>query len=138
MRNIVSNKSLNTDLASLLLRLTFGGLFVRFGYMKLTSFQDLLPIFPDPIGVGSTLSLMLVIFSELLCGFLVTIGLVTRLAIIPIFITMTVVVFVIHRLAPFDEKVLPLLLWLLCPVVFILGGGKFSADRNLFKSYNRR
>ena len=134
MRNIFSHKSLNTDLASFLLRLIFGGLFVRFGYMKITSFQDLLPIFPDPIGIGSTLSLMLVIFSEFFCGFLVTIGLMTRLAIIPIFITMTVVVFIIHKQAPFDEKTLPLLLWLLCLVIFILGAGNLSVDKKLFKS----
>lgn len=41
MRNqILSYQSLNTDLSSLLLRLTLGGLFIRHGYLKLISFNE--------------------------------------------------------------------------------------------------
>ena len=136
--NPFSYQPLSTDLAALLLRLSFGGLFIRLGYMKLVSFNEILPMFGDPIGIGGKLSLILVIFAELFCGILVTIGLLTRYAVIPIFITMTVVFFLVHANDPFDAKSLPFLFWLLSIVIFVLGSGKFSFDRLLFKQRRRR
>lgn len=138
VRRILSYQSLNTDLASLFLRLSFGVLFIRFGYLKLVSFNEIISIFPDPIQIGSKLSLILVIFAEFFCGFLVTIGLFTRLAVIPIFITMSVVFFIVHSKQPFDEKALPFVFWLLSMVIFLLGGGKFSLDRICFKQKLQR
>lgn len=131
MRYLFSTQSWNTDLAVLLLRLSFGSLFVWFGYSKFASYDDMLPMFGDIIGIGSKLSLNLVIFAELFCGILVTIGFMTRLAVIPIFITMTVAYFIAHAQDPFQNKILPLLFWLLCFVIFILGSGKYSFDRFL-------
>ena len=139
MRNpILSYQSLNTDLASLLLRLTLGGLFILHGYPKLISFHDILPMFPNPIGIGAKLSLILVIFAEFFCGFLVAIGFLTRLTVIPIFITMTVVFFIVHTNDPFNAKTLPFVYWLLTMVVFVSGSGKFSMDRLLWKNRRRR
>lgn len=137
-RNTFSYQPLNTNLAALLLRLSFGGLFIRLGYMKLVSFNEILPMFGDPIGIGVKLSLILVIFAELFCGFLVAVGLLTRFAVIPIFITMTVVFFIVHAKDPFDAKSLPFLFWLLSIVIFILGSGKFSFDRLFLKQQRRR
>ena len=138
MTNSIFNyQSLNTDLASLLLRLIFGGLFMRYGYMKLASFNDILPMFGDPIGIGTKLSLILVIFAELICGFLVAIGFLTRLTVIPIFITMTVVFFIVHAKDAFDAKTLPLVYWMLSIVIFVLGSGRFSVDRLLFNKKRR-
>lgn len=131
MRKLLITVPLNTDLAILLLRLSFGGLFIYFGYTKLANYDQILPIFGDVIGIGSTLSLNLVIFAELFCGILVTIGLFTRLSVIPIFITMSVAYFIAHANDPFQNKILPLLFWFLCFVIFILGSGKYSADRLL-------
>lgn len=130
MKNkILSYHSLNTDIASLLLRLIFGGLFIFHGYTKLISFDEILPIFKDVIGIGSKLSLILVIFAELFCGILVTIGFFTRITVIPIFITMTVAFFGAHAKDTFIMKELPFLFWLLSFVVFVSGSGKFSIDR---------
>jgi putative oxidoreductase len=67
------------------------------------------------------------------CGFLVLIGFLTRLSVIPIFITMVVAFFVAHAKDPFDAKTLPLVFMLLSIVIFILGSGRFSVDRFLFK-----
>jgi putative oxidoreductase len=55
-------------------------------------------------------------------------GLFTRLAVIPIFIAMTVAFFVAHKNDAFFQKELPFVYWLLCMVVFILGSGRYSAD----------
>jgi len=130
MKNkLLSYQSLNTDMASLLLRLLFGGLFVYHGYTKLEAYEQILPNFKDLIGIGSKLSFNLVIFAELICGFLVTIGLVTRLAVIPIFIAMVVAYFIALGDAAFTVKELALVFLALSFVIFILGSGKYSVDR---------
>jgi putative oxidoreductase len=134
MKNkLFSYHSLHTDLASLLLRLLFGGLFVRYGYMKITSYNEILPMFGDIIGIGSKLSFNLVIFAELVCGFLVLIGFLTRLSIIPIFIAMVVAFLVAHANDPFDKKAIAFVFMLLSIVIFILGSGRFSVDGLIFK-----
>ena len=130
---ILSSRSLNSDLATLLLRLIFGGLFVRYGYMKFANYDQILPMFGDIIGIGAKLSFNLVIFAELVCGFLVLIGLLTRLSVIPIFITMIVAYFVAHAKDPFDVKQVAFIFLLLSIVIFISGSGKYSVDRLIFK-----
>ena len=127
-------ESLNTDLASLFLRLIYGSLFVHYGYTKFISYDEILPQFPDIIGIGSKFSFILVIFAELICGFLVTIGYLTRLAIIPIFITMIVAYFLAHANDEFQAKTLPFVFLLLSFVIFILGSGKYSIDKVTWKA----
>ena len=132
MTRIFSYCSLNTDVATLLLRLIFGGFFIRYGYTKLMAYEQILPMFGDVIGIGTRLSFNLVIFAELVCGILVAIGLVTRLSVIPIFITMVVAYFVAHTKDTFDTKALAFVFMLLAVVVFISGSGQFSVDKLLF------
>ena len=133
MNKIFGYNPLNTDLAALLLRLILGGLFVRYGYNKVLAYDEILPMFGDIIGIGAKLSFNLVIFAELFCGLLVLIGFFTRLAVIPIFITMVVVFFVAHAKDAFDMKALPFVYLLLSIVIFILGSGKYSVDRIIIK-----
>ena len=134
MKNKILNyQSLNTDVASLLLRLLFGGLFVYYGYLKIESYNQILPMFGDIIGIGSKLSFHLLIFAELICGFLILIGFMTRLAAIPIFIAMAVAYFIAHEKDPFQVKQIAFVYLLLSIVVFILGSGKYSIDKLLSK-----
>ncbi len=130
---ILGTHPLDTDLAALLLRLIVGGLFVYYGWLKLASYDQILPMFGDIIGIGPKLSFNLVIFAELFCGFFVLIGFVTRLSIIPIFITMAVAYFIAHAKDPFTAKQISLLYLLLCLPLFVLGSGKYSVDKLLFK-----
>ena len=130
---ILGYQSLNTDFASLLLRLIFGGLFIYHGYTKLIAFDDILKIWQSVIGLSPKLELCLVIFAEFFCGILVTLGLFTRLAVIPIFITMIVVFFVAQKKDAFPVKELSFTFLLLSIVIYVLGSGKFSLDRLIFK-----
>ncbi|WP_417352212.1 DoxX family protein [Flavobacterium alkalisoli] len=132
MKDLIKVQSLNTDLATLLLRLIFGGMFVYYGFMKAAHYETIAPMFQDIIGIGAKLSFNLVIFAELVCGFLVLIGLLTRFAIIPVFITMIVAYFIAHANDSFDVKAIAFVYMLLCLVIFILGSGKYSADAVLF------
>ena len=132
IKKILSYQLLTPHLATLLLRIIFGGLFVRYGYNKLANYEQILPMFTDIIGIGAKLSFNLVIFAELVCGFLVLIGFLTRLSVIPIFITMLVAYFIAHAKDPFDAKAIAFIFLVLSIVVFILGSGKYSVDKLLF------
>jgi len=134
MKNrILSPQPLHTDLGILMLRLFFGGMFIYFGYNKLKNYDAILPNFGDIIGIGSGLSFHLVIFAEFFCGIFVAVGLLTRLSVIPIFITMIVAYFIAHAADPFQQKMPAFIFLVLSLVIFVLGSGRFSADRLIFR-----
>lgn len=132
MKRLTSPLSLNTDLASLVLRLIFGGMFIYHGYPKLIGYDQMVEMFGDPIGIGSELSVILVIFAEFFCGIFILLGLLTRFAVVPIFITMLVAFFIAHSKDEFTVKMLPFVYLFLCVVIFILGSGRYSLDATLF------
>jgi putative oxidoreductase len=84
--------------------------------------------FSNPIGLGSIPSLLLTIFAEVICSILVGLGIGTRLATIPLIITMVVVLFVVHASQPLSEHYNALLFLLGYLVLLITGSGKFSLD----------
>ena len=135
-KKFFGSSSLNTDLATLILRLLFGSLFMYFGYLKIKGYDMYMPMFKDYIGIGAKLSYNLVIATELLGGFLILIGLLTRLAIIPVTFSMCIVYFVAHASDNFIAKTGELVYLVLCPVIFLLGSGRFSVDALM--PWNRR
>lgn len=136
MKKLLSPLSMGTDMATLLLRIFFGGMFVYFGYGKIEMYDAILPNFGDIIGIGAELSFHLVIFAEFFCGLLVLLGLVTRFSVVPIFITMIVAYFVAHGNDAFNDKMPAFIFMVLCIPVFILGSGKYSIDYFIFKPKN--
>jgi putative oxidoreductase len=129
MKNSILNiQPLSTDLAALLLRLIFGGLFIYHGWGKLSNYETTLSMFTDIIGIGIKPTVILVIFAEFFCGIFVLLGFFTRLSVIPIFITMFVAYFIAHSKDPFQMKELALVYMLLSIVIFILGSGRYSLD----------
>ncbi len=134
MKNpLTSTHTLSADLAALFLRLIVGGLFIYHGYGKLLAFSQMYPTFPDLIGIGGKLSYILVIFAEFFCGIFVALGFLTRFSIIPIFITMIVAYFIAHKTDTFQVKELAFVFLALSVVVFVLGSGKISLDKMIFK-----
>ena len=63
-----------TSAMLLIARIVFGILLMNHGIQKWTNFQELSAVFPDPLGVGSPLSLGLAIFGELACSMAFIIG----------------------------------------------------------------
>ncbi len=135
MKNkIFSLRPLDSDVAALLLRLLFGGLFIWHGWVKIDMYNTYQPMMKDIIGIGSKLSYNLVIFAEFFCAILVTLGFLTRLAVIPIGFTMGVAYFIAHAKDSFQIKELAFLFLGLSIIIFILGSGKYSIDNLLFKN----
>lgn len=119
--------------ALLLLRLFAGLLMVSHGLEKLQNFDTYSQGFPDPIGLGSELSLMLVIAAELFASIFVIIGFLTRLSLIPLIFSMSVALFVVHSGDPLHVKELAILYLLIYIVLFLTGPGKMSIDRLIFR-----
>ena len=122
----------NTDLGLLLMRIVFGG-FMMFGHGlgKLSGFAERMDSFPDPLGVGSTMSLALAVGAEFFAAFLVILGLATRAALVPLVITMVVAGFIIHGADPFQKQELALIYLAAYIVLFLTGPGKYSVDNKL-------
>ncbi|KAF2519653.1 DoxX family protein [Flavobacterium salilacus subsp. salilacus] len=118
------------DFTILLLRITVGCFMITHGLQKLDMLMESGPVkFVDPLGVGAQASLILTVFAELICSFLILMGFATRLAAIPLIITMFIAVFVIHSEDNFSNKELPGLYLAIYVLLLIIGSGRFSVDR---------
>lgn len=117
------------DLACLITRLTFGGtMLLAHGMPKLLTFSEKMNVFPDPLGVGNSLSLGLTIFSEVLCAALLMLGVFTRFTAIPLMITMLVAFLLVHGNDPFKIKEMSFLYFFGYLICALLGSGRFSLD----------
>lgn len=132
--------ALLNDIGLLMTRILFGGL-MAFGHglPKLQGYANMSGGFPDPLGLGSVNSLNGAIFSELVCGILILIGLGTRFAAIPAAFAMFIAAFVIHAQGPFflpgDGAKEPAFMYLAGYLILIVtGSGKFSVDALIAKA----
>ena len=115
--------------ALLILRLASGMMMIPHGWNKLSSFNTIVTDFPDPLQVGNTASLGLVVFAEFFCAILLILGLGTRFVSVPLVILMVVITFVIHAGDPFSDKELPMLYLAVYTSILIFGAGNYSLDR---------
>ncbi len=127
-----TNHSSATSFALLLLRIGIAVLMLTHGLPKLDKFAEEPVQFLDFLGLGATLSLALAVFAEVICSILVLIGFATRLAVIPLAITMTIAITQVHADDPFAKKELPFHYLLVYIFLFIIGSGKFSLDGLIF------
>ena len=117
------------DLGLLVLRVTFSVFLLLHGIEKIEVLLDSGGKFPDPIGLGSTLSLILVLLAEVVCTILIIIGFKVRWASIPPIIMMLVAVFVVHKGAPIMERELAVLYLLAFSSIGVLGAGNYGIDK---------
>lgn len=115
----------------LILRIGVSGLMLTHGYPKLMKVLDGDMQFGDPFGIGAGISLVLAAFAEGICSVLIILGLGTRLATIPIIITMATAAFLVHANDPFSKQELPLLYLLVYITLLITGGGRYSIDQKI-------
>ncbi|MCI6550417.1 MAG: DoxX family protein [Prevotella sp.] len=122
-------KDQNSKVATLLLaaRVIFALLLASHGLQKLQGFESLSATFPDPLGIGSQLSLSMAIFGELVCSTAVIFGFLTRLAVIPMAFTMTVAFFITHG-GSLAEGELAFAYLVVFVLLFFAGPGKYSID----------
>ena len=124
----------------LILRIGIASFMIVHGYQKLGMLTAGGEIqFGDPIGVGDAASLYLAVFAEFFCSIFLLVGFATRLATIPLIITMVVAVFIVHAPDGFDKKELGLHYLLGYVFLLVSGAGKYSVDHLISKSlYSRK
>ena len=124
-----TNQDRNTSIGLLILRVGVAALlFFPHGWPKLANFAASSQTFADPIGLGSTTSLSLVVFAEVVCAVLVGFGFLTRLACVPIIIFMLVAVFLQLAADPFSKKELAIVYGIASVALFCAGPGRYSFD----------
>lgn len=136
IKNLLKNPTYgkNIDLSLLLLRIAAGGFMLTHGYGKMEKLFSGAFEFADPIGVGVELSLGLTVFAEVLCASFILLGILPRLASIPLIITMLVAVFIVHAEDGFKKQELGLFFLISYIIILILGAGKFSVQSLFSKS----
>lgn len=126
------------DVGLLLLRVTTGCFMLTHGLPKLAQLVgDETIQFADPFGFGQATSLAFTVFAEVVCAFLIIIGLLTRLAAVPLALVMAVAFFYIHQEDAFGDKELAGLYLMLSVLLIITGSGRFSIDYLISKRRNK-
>lgn len=102
------------------------------GLGKVAKFALLSQHFPDPLGLGSFLSLSLAISAEVGAACLIVLGFLTRLATLPLGFTMFVAGILVHGVDPLSKKELALLYLFIYLSLALTGPGQFSLDQLFF------
>lgn len=116
------------NFALLILRLVMGLLMIPHGYDKLVQFAEKKEKFMNFLGIGSTLTLVLVIFAEFFCTCLIALGLLTRIAALILVILTGVIVFQVHHADFFGEASTGLLFLGGYATILLVGPGRYSGD----------
>ena len=115
------------SLLILALRIFFGVLFFVHGLDKMINFSTLSETFPSVLGFGSYMSLMLSVFCEFCCSLFLIAGLLERIILLPMIISMGVAFFVIHD-SMMPEGELSLIHLVIFIILFVTGPGRYSLD----------
>lgn len=124
----------SADVGLLILRVWFGlSMLILHGWGKLTGFQAMTQKFADPLNLGTTPTLVLAIFCEVVCSALIVLGLFTRAAAVVGIITMGVAFWIVHqhKLSGPGSGEMAFLYLATYVVLFVAGAGKYSVDANI-------
>lgn len=120
------------DFGLLVLRVTFGAALIgAHGWGKLVGFAERAGKFPDPLGVGSEVSLGLTVFAEVFCALALILGIAARPAAAVLTVLFFVAFFVIHGGDPFGEKEKAFLYLAASVVLLLTGPGRYSLGKLL-------
>ena len=110
----------------LVLRVSIGSMMLfSHGLSKLLNFSTMAPQFPNPFGFGSGFSLGLAVFAEVFASIALIFGFLTRLATLPLIITMLTAAFLILAGEPFGRRELPIMYLIAFVTILLSGPGKY-------------
>jgi putative oxidoreductase len=111
-----------------LLRISVSLMMLSHGIPKALEYETLIHEFPDPLNVGTEVSVQLILFAEIGCSLLLLFGLLGRFASVTLFIAMMIAAFVHHFADPWSARELPLLYASIFAALTFTGPGSPSFD----------
>jgi putative oxidoreductase len=120
------------NIALLAVRIVFGLIMIHHGWQKLSHFAEYQGKFMNFMGLGTSVSLGLATFAEFFCSGLLILGLFTRLATIPLLVTVFVILN-LHHWQFFGEHELVPCLAVVFFALLLVGPGKYSLDAQISK-----
>ena len=122
----------HVDFALLIARVGIGAMMLTHGIPKLQTLLSGAPVeFVSAFGLSATTSMGLAVFAEVVCSVLIILGLGTRLAVLPLIITMIIALVSVHAADPFGKQEPALHYLLVYLVLLVAGSGRISVDRLL-------
>ena len=122
------------SLGLLILRVAAGVLMMTHGWSKIQNFEGMVESGFDPVGMGATLSVVMLIGAEFIAALFIVLGLLTRLSAVPLIVAMSVAAFVAHASDPLQVKELSLIYLTIFASLMITGAGKYSLDSILSRN----
>ncbi len=95
-------------------------------------------MFPDPLGIGASASLFLIVLAEFVCSIFLIFGVATRLSAFPLLVGMLVAGLIVHGADPFASKELSLLYGSVYLMLIFTGPGKYSIDQLIFTALDKK
>ena len=99
------------------------------GWPKLAQFSVLRTQFPDPLGIGSTPTLIITLVIEVFCPILIILGLATRINSALVFLLLMTAASVVHATDPWNTKEFAIIYAIPFFVLIFTGGGNYSIDQ---------
>ena len=120
----------------LLIRLFFGVMFFIHGLDKMMNFSELSEVYPNVLGFGSYMTLMVTIFCEFCCSLFLIAGLLIRIMVLPMIAAMAVAFFDVHD-AMLPQGELSLIYLVVFVMLYVVGPGKYSIDYLIDSKYRK-
>ncbi len=126
-----------TNMGRLFLRLFVGIMMMQFGIRQINNFDAAAAIFPSVCGIGSELSLIIMIIIEIGCSFFIMAGFLTRIMTLPPFISMIIAEYYIlhdmvkeasYMLSWSQQGYVPIMFLGIYFFILLVGPGKISVD----------
>ncbi len=118
--------STSYSLGLLILRVGFSVMLLVHGIQKIEILFSSNINFTDPVGLGPTITLLLVLFAEIICTVLIIIGVKTRLATIPPIVLMLVAIIIVHKGDPIMARETAILYLIAFSTIGLLGSGRLA------------
>ena len=132
MKKLLATLVPKADFGLLFLRLTAALLlFYVHGLPKLQHFDNELQHIDDPLNIGRGLTLGLALFAEVLCPVAIALGLLTRLATLPVLVLLIVSILLVHPEWSIAEGQFAWLLIIVFGSIALAGPGRYSVDARL-------
>ncbi|MBZ0265661.1 DoxX family protein [bacterium] len=110
-------------------------LFYGHGWKKLLKFDEIAPKFPDPLGIGTTASMLMATISETAIAAMIIIGLFTRFAAAQLVLLFLVIILIVHAGDSFRDLEKALMYLVAYVSLMVSGAGRYSIDGLLVQRF---